>query len=64
MHVHAVLLFAWIALLVIQPLAIRYRAFSVHRILGRVSYVLMALIVPFSLAMIWKEYHERLSDGK
>ena len=63
-HVHAVLLFAWIALLVFQPLAIRYGAFSAHRLLGRASYVVMALIVPFTLAMIWKEYHEKLSDGK
>ena len=63
-HVHAVLLFTWIALLVFQPLAIRYRAFSAHRLLGRASYVVMALIVPFTLAMIWKEYHEKLSDGK
>jgi len=63
-HVHAVLLFAWIALLVIQPVAIRYGAFSAHRFLGRASYVVMALIVPFTLAMIWKEYHEKLSDGK
>jgi O-antigen/teichoic acid export membrane protein len=62
-HVHALLLFAWIALLVIQPLAIRYGAFSVHRLLGKASYVVMALIVPFTLAMIWKEYHEKLSDG-
>jgi O-antigen/teichoic acid export membrane protein len=62
-HVHAVLLFAWIVLLVIQPLAIRFGAFQVHRLLGRASYVVMALIVPFTLAMIWKEYHEKLSDG-
>lgn len=63
-HVHAVLLFAWIALLVFQPLAIRYRAFTAHRFLGKASYVVMALIVPFTFAMIWKEYHEKLSDGK
>jgi hypothetical protein len=63
-HVHAVLLFAWIALLVFQPLAIRYGAFSAHRFLGKASYVLMALIVPFTFAMIWKEYHEKLADGK
>jgi hypothetical protein len=62
-HVHALLLFTWIALLVFQPLAIRYRAFSAHRLLGKVSYVVMALIVPFTLAMIWKEYHEKLSGG-
>jgi hypothetical protein len=63
-HIHAVLLFAWIGLLVVQPLAIRYRAFSVHRLLGKASYVVMALIVPFTLAMISKEYHEKLLDGK
>lgn len=54
-HVHAVLLFTWIALLVFQPLAIRFRAFSAHRLLGRAFYVVMALIVPFTLTMIWKE---------
>src|SRR5450755_4606491 len=63
-HIHAVLLFTWIALLVFQPLAIRYRAFSAHRLLGRASYVVMALIVPFTLTMIWKEYHEKLADGQ
>jgi hypothetical protein len=63
-HVHAVLLFSWIALLVFQPLAIRYRAFSAHRFLGRASYVVMGLIVPSTLAMIWKEYHEKLAEGK
>jgi hypothetical protein len=62
-HIHAVLLFAWIALLVFQPLAIRYGAISAHRFLGKASYVVMALIVPFTLAMIWKEYDEKLSDG-
>ena len=25
---------------------------------------MMALIVPFTLAMIWKEYHEKLVEGK
>lgn len=63
-HIHAVLLFAWIALLIFQPLAIRYRAIRAHRLVGRASYVAMALIVPFTLAMIWKEYYEQLSDGK
>lgn len=62
-HVHAVLLFTWIALLVFQPLAIRYRAFAIHRVLGKASYIVMALIVPFTLAMIWKEYHEKLAEG-
>jgi hypothetical protein len=62
-HVHAVLLFCWVALLVVQPLAIRYRAFATHRLLGRISYVLMPLIVLFATAMIRKEYREEIGGG-
>jgi hypothetical protein len=63
-HIHAVLLFTWIALLIVQPLTIRFRAFSAHRLLGKASYFLMALIVPFTLTMIWKEYYEGVAGGK
>jgi O-antigen/teichoic acid export membrane protein len=63
-HIHAVLLFTWIALLIFQPLAVRYRAFGAHRLIGRASYLLMALIVPFTMAMVWKEYQEKLAEGK
>ena len=62
-HVHAVLLFFFLALLVFQPLAIRYRAFAVHRRLGKLTNVLMPFILLFSVAMLWKEYQEHLADG-
>jgi uncharacterized membrane protein len=62
-HVHAILLFTWLGLLIVQPLLIRFRALAIHRQLGRASYVLMALIVPFAVAMMFKEYHENLSQG-
>jgi hypothetical protein len=62
-HLHALLLFGWIVLLVIQPLAIRLGAFNLHRILGRISYVWMPLIVISAVAMVHKEYHEHLADG-
>jgi hypothetical protein len=62
-HIHALLLFAWVGLLVVQPLTARYGAFSVHRILGKASYVLMPLVVIFSIAMLRKEYQENLADG-
>ena len=62
-HVHALLLFAWIVLLVAQPLAIRSGALGLHRVLGRVSYVLMPLIAISAVAMIYKEYHEHLASG-
>jgi len=62
-HIHALLLFAWVGLLVIQPLTARNGAFSIHRILGKASYVLMPLVVVFSVAMLRKEYEENLAGG-
>ena len=62
-HIHAVLLFCFIALLIFQPLAIQFRAFSIHRRLGKITNVLMPLILIFSVAMLWKEFHEHLADG-
>ena len=62
-HNHAALLFTWVALLVIQPLAIRYRAFALHRVLGIASLGLVPLIAFFAAAMIWKEYRERIGGG-
>jgi hypothetical protein len=62
-HIHAGLLFCFLILLIVQPLAIRYKAFSTHRILGRLSNVLIPLALVFSVAMLWKEYHEHLADG-
>ena len=62
-HVHAILLFSWLALLIFQPFAIRYRAVALHRRLGEASVVLMALIVPYAVAMLFKEYHEAVAAG-
>lgn len=62
-HIHAVLLFCFLGLLIFQPLAIRYKAFSIHRKLGKLTNFLMPFILVFSAAMLWKEYHEHLADG-
>lgn len=62
-HVHAVVQFSFLILLVVQPLVIRYKAFSTHRILGKLSNILIPFVLVFSLAMLWKEYHEDLTDG-
>jgi hypothetical protein len=62
-HVHAALLFCFLCLLILQPLAIRFKAFSIHRKLGKLTNALMPFILVFSVAMLWKEYHEHLADG-
>ena len=62
-HVHAVLLFSFLLLLIVQPLAIRYKAFSTHRLLGKLANILIPLVLVFSVAMLWKEYREHMPDG-
>ncbi len=62
-HIHAALLFGWLGLLLIQPLAIRYNALSTHRFIGRVSYFLTPLVVISAVAVTWKEYNEKLASG-
>ena len=62
-HVHAILLFCFLTLLIVQPLAIRYKALSTHRALGKLSNILIPFALVFSGAMLWKEYHEHLNSG-
>jgi hypothetical protein len=62
-HIHAFLLFSFLVLLIVQPLAIRYNAFSTHRTLGKLANVLIPFALVFSVLMLWKEYHEHLSAG-
>lgn len=62
-HIHAALLFSFLGLLIFQPLAIRYQAFALHRVLGKLSNILMPLILVFSAAMLWKEYQEHIATG-
>lgn len=62
-HIHAVLLFIFLGLLIVQPLAIRCKAVSLHRLLGKLANVLMPFILLFSAAMLWKEYREHIVTG-
>lgn len=62
-HVHAVLLFTFLLLLIVQPLAIRYNAFSTHRFLGKLANILIPFALVLSVTMLWKEYHEHLTSG-
>ncbi|MDP9047143.1 MAG: hypothetical protein M3N14_03340 [Bacteroidota bacterium] len=43
-HFHAVLLTLWIFLLIIQPILIRKKKLALHRLLGKLSYILMPLL--------------------
>lgn len=59
-HIHAIVASLWITILIVQPLLIRAKNFSLHRRLGKISYfVFFALILSFIPQMI-KEYGKGL----
>ena len=62
-HVHALLLFVWMALLVLQPLLIRSHRAKWHRRLGRLSFVLVPLVVAFAIAVVGKDYRDEIASG-
>ena len=60
MHFHGILLTAWFALLILQPILIRTGHYYVHRLLGKCSYLLVPLII-YSMLLIIK--HMYLREG-
>ena len=46
-HIHGALLMSWMVLLIVQPLLIQTGRIQLHRTIGKVSYVLVPLIIIF-----------------
>ena len=50
LHVHAVTVLVWFTILIVQPLLIRGKKLELHRLIGKVSYGVMPLVV---LSIVW-----------
>jgi uncharacterized membrane protein len=59
-HVHGVAMFSWMALLIAQGALIRTRRNEWHRALGRVSYVLVPVMVVSTILLAHYRLHERI----
>jgi len=55
-HVHYVLSMLWMGMLVAQPVLIARRKFEWHRLLGKISYVLVPLLIVSLYAMLRYSY--------
>lgn len=53
-HFHALMMSLWILALIIQPILIRKKKLSIHRLIGKLSYVLMPLL--FTSIILLKHY--------
>jgi hypothetical protein len=57
MHLHAAAFLLWFVLLIVQPLLIRKKMLAAHRLVGKISYVLVPLIVFTIIGMTRYEYY-------
>jgi hypothetical protein len=57
-HFHAAAFLTWFALLIVQPILIRKKKLATHRLLGRLSYFLIPLIIFTTIGMTRYEYYK------
>jgi hypothetical protein len=65
-HIHFILMGLWILVLIAQPFLIKYKKPATHRLLGKVSYVMVPLVLWSVWVLARKDYHgkiERLSEA-
>ena len=62
-HIHFVLMTLWIAMLIAQPFLVKFKKVSVHRMLGKISYVLVPLVLISGFLMIRMSYYRYLQIG-
>ena len=60
-HIHFTLMALWIAMLIVQPFLIKYKKPAIHKMLGKISYVLVPLVLFSGFLMIRLSYY-RFSD--
>ena len=59
-HIHAFTASLWITLLIVQPLLIRSKNFSLHRTFGKISYVVFFTLILSFIPQMIKEYGKGL----
>jgi hypothetical protein len=61
-HVHTLTLMSWTLILIAQPILIRYKKYKAHKIIGRVTYVLVPLVIITCIGVMRQQYNEDLAQ--
>ena len=61
-HVHAISLMLWALILIAQPILIRYKKYKAHKILGRVTYFLVPVVILTCFGVMRQQYYEGLES--
>ncbi len=61
-HLHSLLMLLWLATVVAQPLFLKFNKFHQHRLVGKISYGIMPLVI-FSGYLILRYSYQRVING-
>ena len=61
-HIHFALMALWVVMLIVQPFLIKYNKRKIHRLVGRISYGLVPLLLIFTYLTIRGEYDRHLGE--
>lgn len=61
-HFHGIMALLWIAILIVQPILIRKKKFKAHRFIGKLSFIVMPLLI-ISLLMV-THYLGNITNGE
>jgi hypothetical protein len=61
-HVHFAFMSIWIGMAIIQPLLIKYNKISLHRKIGKVSYLILPFVILTSFLMMRHSYQNQLAS--
>lgn len=64
MHIHFTFMSLWILTLITQPFLIKYKKFNTHRLIGKISYVLVPCLLIAAWFMIRYSYYHFIDQAK
>jgi hypothetical protein len=63
-HIHGIMMLLWLFIAIIQPFLVKYNKIGYHKKLGRLSYVLMPLIIVSGYFILQYSYQRALSGDE
>lgn len=61
-HIHGILMMLWVLLLIVQPFLISMKKFTLHRMIGKSSYILAPLVALSIFVVSSVSYHKMLTE--
>ena len=61
-HIHAIALLLWVVIIIAQPLFIAYKKYKTHRLIGKLTYFLMPIIIISSIGVLRQQYEESVAQ--